>query len=308
MVTNGPTVVVVGGCGFLGRHLTAHLMKRGARIRSVHRSSEHDLGPRGECLAADYHDTTSLKPALADAEALVHLGSGSVPRSSIMHGPSGVQSEVAANVRLFEAAARLGIPRVVFASSGGAVYGMCPPGAPIREDRPLRPISAHGWMKARSESALARLAAAHGLTAVALRSGNVYGPGQHGSDRFGAVPTFITNLVGGLTSEIWGPDVVRDYVYVDDAVAAFSRAVLADDPLPPAINIGTGVGHTTSEVFDILQAALQTQVRPVMGDAPPTDPTWSVLSPDLAAQRLSWRAEVSLEVGLLRTVAAHRAQ
>lgn len=290
--------VVVGGCGFIGSHVCEKLTARGVDVVSVHRSTESGCQRDWKCLIADYRDVSTMSQYLVGADILVHLGSQSVPRTSMELGVTGILNEVNANAELFQAAASRDVQKVVYASSGGSVYGECEWGTPITESHPLNPISPHGLLKVMTEQILAHIALWSGQEVVSLRPGNVYGPGQASKRLFGVVPTFIANLQRGTSSEVWGAEVVRDYVYVTDTAEAFVLAALSSSRLSQTYNIGTGVGHTALELYSILQDQLDVAVPVNIAPRPATDPKWNVLSTSLMSRELGYTPSVDIRTGL----------
>lgn len=294
--------VVVGGCGFLGRPIVNTLLQCGFEVVSVHRSPAHDHSDAPiTCVSSDYRDIPAVRPLLNRADCLIHLGSQSVPRTSVKLGVAGVLQEVDANALLFACAADEDVKNVVFASSGGSVYGDCPPGQLITEQHSTMPISPHGLLKIMTEMALAHVSGVSGQHAVSLRPGNVYGPGQRRQIGFGVVPTFLSNLLAGRGSEIWGPEVVRDYVHIDDAVRAFVGAATSEAELPKALNIGTGVGHTAIEIYGLLQGILGKSAPVTVVPRPSSDPPWVVLDTALSRSVLGDYVQVPIKVGLKGT-------
>lgn len=299
--------IVVGGCGFLGSSIVTRLRLRGLSVLSVHRSPVHRDSDPGSCLSMDFKDTRSMTAILNGADVLIHLGSQSVPRTSIHLGVPGILSEVEANSRLFDAAAKAGVRRIVFASSGGSVYGECAPGVPVSEGHRCEPISPHGLLKAMTELALSHLALTEGLDAVSLRPGNIYGPGQRAQKGFGVIPTFNFNLMNGIKSEIWGPESVRDYIHVEDAADVFVKVALSSTPVPRTLNVGTGVGHTAVQVYSILQELLGIRVPVEVMPRPAADPVWSVLDIAELGRSVGIAPKITLREGLSDLVSSRSA-
>lgn len=301
--------VVVGGCGFLGTPIVNGLAEAGYDVVSIHRSPAHtQVDNLITCVSTDYRDIPAIRTHLTRADCLIHLGSQSVPRTSVKLGVAGVLQEVDANALLFACAAEEGVETIVFASSGGSVYGDCPPGQLITEQHSTMPISPHGLLKIMTEMALAHVARVSGQRSVSLRPGNVYGPGQRKQAGFGVVPTFLSNLHASRKSEIWGPEVVRDYVYIDDAARAFITAATSTGPLPQALNIGTGLGHTAVEVYGLLQGLLGESQPVAVVPRPSADPRWVVLDTSLSRSVLGDYAQAPIEIGLKATADWYRDQ
>lgn len=293
------TATIIGGCGFLGSYVSARLVAEGFQVRSVHRSVAHTTAPVGvTCITADYRDARSIDLLLRGSQVLIHLGSQSVPRTSLELGVPGVLEEVDANARLFDLAAKAGVSKVVFASSGGSVYGQCEPGVLIHERHSCEPISPHGLLKVMTELALGHVSLVSGQSATSLRMGNIYGLGQETRPRFAVIPTFLRNLRTGQRSEVWGPESVRDYIHVSDAAEAFVAAALTERPLPRAINVGTGTGHSAVEIYSMLQSLTGISQPIDIVPRPASDPAWNVLSIDLMQEHLQVSPQVAVEEGL----------
>lgn len=297
--------IIVGGCGFIGSKISERLSADGHTMVCVNRGAYSHRALTGRtCVCADYRDVAAMSALLIAGSTLIHLGTQSVPRTSAQLGVQGILEEVQANSLLFECAARRGVRRILFASSGGSVYGECSKGKPIDERHSTEPISPHGLVKLMTELALRHVAARSDMSATALRMGNVYGPSQPKRPSFGVVPTFLSNIRSDNISELWGSYVVRDYIFVDDVAEAVVRAATAVAALPPVLNIGSGVGHSVAEIYTILQEILGRTVDVRMLPKPAVDPSWIVLDTALSIRHLGEYSVTTLLDGLTR-VASH---
>jgi UDP-glucose 4-epimerase len=215
-------------------------------------------------------------------------------------------------LNVLEHAARVGVSRFVFASSGGALYGDVD--LPAAEEAPLLPIAPYGMSKMFGEMYLQFFAKEHRMTTVALRYSNVYGPRQNPHGEAGVVAIFSQRMLRGEATTINGDgSIVRDYVYVAD-VAAANTAALVHPVLPSfsAFNVGTGVKTTVSQLADgILRACaaeLQRRnrttviLKPTHGPPRAGDLQSSVVAPTRAIGQLAWRPSWSLSEGLAATV------
>jgi UDP-glucose 4-epimerase len=207
-------------------------------------------------------------------------------------------------INLLEACKNGGVKKVIFASSGGAVYGDQEI-FPAPEDHVTRPACPYGVSKRAGELYLSYYHQEFGLSYIALRYGNVYGPRQSAKGEAGVVAIFLSLLLAGQTPIINGDGrQTRDYVYVGDVVAANLAAL--DSPFVGAINIGTGVETDVVTIFQHLRQALGSTIDAQHGPAKPGEQRRSCLDTCRAGEVLGWRAQITLAEGLRRTAAHYR--
>jgi UDP-glucose 4-epimerase len=200
-----------------------------------------------------------------------------------------------------QAAAKAGsVERVLFASSGGAMYGDTD-AIPTREDRPPRPVSHYGAAKAASELYLGVYQASYGIPYAALRYANVYGPRQDPHGEAGVVAIFSGRLLEGKPCTIYGDGTqTRDYVFVGDVARA--NLLAAEKGFAGALNVGTGVETDVNRLYAVMARAAGVQAPPHYAPARPGEQRRSCIDPSAAAAALGWRPEVVLEEGLARTI------
>jgi UDP-glucose 4-epimerase len=205
-------------------------------------------------------------------------------------------------LNLLEKAVHHGVRRFIFASSGGAMYGDQPEKAPpADEDTPLRPVSPYGVAKATGELYLHYYRMVHGLEYVALRYGNVYGPRQDPFGEAGVVAIFTEKLLAQGQPIINGDGLqTRDYVYVEDIAAANLLALHPQASGP--FNIGTGLERDVNTLFRGLVQIIGRSVPEAHGPAKAGEQRRSVLDCTRIQANLGWKAKVSFEEGLRRTV------
>src|SRR6185437_8322376 len=212
-------VVVTGGAGFIGSHVADRLLARGDEVHVLDDLSKgtRDRVPDGaELHVADIRDPDAVFEA-APPEAVVHLAAQADVRVSVERPADDAAVNVLGTVRILEAARRHGA-QVVFASTGGAIYGECDGPAP--ESAPRRPLAPYGTSKLCGEEYLSTWNRLHGTRHVSLRFGNVYGPRQEPHGEAGVVAIFMGLLHDGGTPRIYGDgSQTRDYVFVEDVVA-----------------------------------------------------------------------------------------
>ncbi len=194
-----------------------------------------------------------------------------------------------------------GVGKVVFASTGGAVYGEQEQ-FPATEDHPQYPLSPYGVSKLAAERYLYYYNLQHGLSYVALRYANVYGPRQDPHGEAGVVAIFCGNLAAGKVSRINGSgEQTRDYVYVAD-VARANALALEGEPPSGAYNIGTARQTSVNELYQTLRELSGRALPPAYGPAKPGEQLRSSIDPAKAARTLGWRPEVGISEGLERTL------
>jgi UDP-glucose 4-epimerase len=293
--------LVTGGAGFIGSHLVDALLARGDTVSVVDDLStgRRDRVPDGVSLHVTDIADTAAATERERPEVVFHLAAQVDVRKSVADPAHDARVNVAGTASVLEQARAAGARRVLLASTGGALYGESAP-LPTPEDARLEPYSPYGASKAAAETYLALFTRLHGLSTMALRFGNVYGPRQDPHGEAGVIAIFAGAAVEGRPVTIFGDgSQTRDYVYVGDVVSGFVAAG-GSDAIGP-VNIGTGVETSVLELADAVG------VEPRFAPARKGEVARSCLDVSRAADVLGWRAEVSLAEGLERTLAAARA-
>ena len=291
-------VVVTGGAGFIGSHVVEALVARGDEVVVVDDLStgrRERVPNAARLLVGDIRDP--LEGVVAANDAVVHLAAQADVRVSVVDPAHDAAVNVVGTARVLDAARAAGA-RVVFASTGGAIYGECE--HPAQEDDPRQPLSPYGTSKLAGEEYLATFARLTGTPHLSLRFGNVYGPRQDPHGEAGVVAIFLGRLRAGEPCRVFGDGrQERDYVFVGDVV----RAVLAalDSGHAGVVNVGTGVATSVLELLDACGVATARDATPVFEPAREGELGRSVLDPSLAASALGWRPEVSLADGIAAT-------
>lgn len=294
--------VVFGANGFIGSSLTRALLSKGHSVRACDVVRDFfALAPADqlECETVDFLDEVAVRHAVRDAQWVFHLVSTTKPASSNANMAYDVQSNVVSSIHLFQACVDAGVEKVLFASSGGTVYGV-PDRLPVDEDHPLRPIVSYGLTKVMIERYAELFRLQHGLRTVSLRIGNPYGP-RHYDQQQGVIPVFIRRIQHGQPVEIWGDgSVVRDYVHVDDVSRAFILAAdYAGDEV--VFNIGAGEGHSLAEILERLARLSGTPPQVAYRPARGFDIPALILDTRRARDVLGWTPEIHFDDGLQAT-------
>jgi UDP-glucose 4-epimerase len=298
-------VLVTGGAGFIGSHVAEHLLAGGHEVAVVDAlsSGRRENVPEGaRFYEADVRGGCREVFEEFAPEALCHQAAQINVRRSVAEPDFDAEVNVLGTVRLLQNCVEHGVRKVVFASSGGAIYGE-QESFPATEDHPQYPISPYGVSKLAGEHYLHFYNARYGLGYAALRYANVYGPRQDPHGEAGVVAIFCDNLARGERSTIDGTgEQTRDYVYVGD-VARANVLALENDVLPGgAYNIGTAIETSVNRLYEILAEASGKDLPPEHGPARPGEPTRSCIDPAKAGRLLGWRPEVDLSSGLCTTL------
>ena len=298
-------VAVSGGAGFIGSHVVERLVAAGWRVLVVDdlsHAADTVLPGEADVVVADCGSSTATTALRRfQPEVILHLAArGGVPAAA--RRPSGhLQEVVGSSVAFWEAARSAGARRVVTASSGGALYGDARV-RPTAETAACRPRSAYGASKLAEEVYLGALGRTWGISTLALRFANVYGPRQDGMGESGLVAITCRRLLAGSAPLVRGDGgQTRDFVFVADVADAALRAVGAE--AEGALNIGTGRETSVTEVVAGLQAAAGSRAEVERVDEVPGEVRHGCLRADRARRALGWGARTPLSRGLEQTYA-----
>jgi UDP-glucose 4-epimerase len=298
--------LILGGGGFIGSHVVDALLDAGHRVRVFERPRVPQYRPFAgdamEWLEGDFQNSVLVREAVRGVDAIVHLVSTTLPKGSNDDPEFDVQSNVIGTLRLLRFAVEAGVRKVVFISSGGTVYGV-PTIVPIPETHATDPRVSYAIGKLAVEKYLAVFEQQYGLAYAVLRVANPYGPRQRVDVAQGAVAMFVDAALSGRTVEIWGDgSVVRDYVHVADVARAFVAALNYAGP-ERVFNVGSGRGCSLTELLALIERAVGHPVPRRHLPARGIDVPCNVLDIARAARELGWAPQISLEEGLVRTVA-----
>ncbi len=303
---------VTGGAGFIGHYLVAGLLARGDQVNVIddfstgRRSRLAPLGGRIAVTEGSVLDPSALDQALAGCEVVFHEAAIASVAQSLLAPRLTNDVNTDGTIEVVLAAARHGVRRVVLAGSS-AVYGV-PGELPCRESQRADPISPYGAGKLAAEHYLHSLGQLHGVETSVLRYFNVYGPGQDPTAEYAAVvPRFITAVLSGGKPIINGTDdISRDFVYVQDVVAANLLAARSSSPSGLTCNIASGSQTSLRELLHAVCVAADRDVEPEFGPARPGDIRHSFADISLARRELGYEATVPLSDGISRVLESFR--
>lgn len=294
-------VAVTGIAGFIGSHLTNHLLAAGHEVVGFDNCRSGDwsrVAPQARATDLDINRPSAAQWAelLAGADVLFHLAAEKY-NSSRSTPQRVIDTNISATARLLQGAAGAQVRQVVFTSSLYA-YGSLGPD-PMREDQALAPTTYYGMSKAAGEQLLRVAERDHGLNWACARLFFVYGPGQYAEGGYRSV--IVSNferMRSGRAPVINGSGEQRlDYVYVDDAVAAL-LALAEPKAAGQTVNVGSGSAPSIRELTAVMQEVAGNAADPVAGPADWTDGTVRWADPGLARRTLNWTASTTLSVGL----------
>jgi UDP-glucose 4-epimerase len=303
-------VLVTGGAGFIGSNLVDRLLAHGHQVFVVDDLSFGKLTNLDDARAeggVHFHQFDVRSPGMRDVvtrtqpEVVCHLAAqGAVPRS-VAEPIYDAEVNVIGLLNVLEACVVAGVRKVVFASSGGTIYG---PQAelPVAETAVGVPGSPYGITKLAAEHYLRFFRSEHGLDFTSLALANVYGPRQDPYGEAGVVAIFSAKIVDGEAPTIFGTgEFTRDYVYVDDVAHAFVLAL--DKGSGETFNVGTGLGTSVNDLFETLARVAGSSLKAEYGPPRPGDIPHSALDPSKARDGLGWQPWTTLEDGLRDTIA-----
>lgn len=297
------TVCITGGAGFIGSHLADAFLSRGDRVLIIDDMSggRQENVPEG----AELHvlDIRSAEAAALVREGgvdiLVHHAAQMDVRRSVENPAFDAEVNILGSLNLAEAARRGGVKQILFASTGGAIYGE-QDYFPADEQHPARPVSPYGVSKLSFERYLFYFHTAYGLNATCLRYANVYGERQNPHGEAGVVAIFLSRLLAGQAPTINGEGLqTRDYVHVSNVVQANLAAV--GRPGFHIYNVGTGVETTVVDLYRELARAVKSDLKAKHGPAKPGEQQRSVIDARLIKSELGWPEPLPLRQGIQRT-------
>jgi UDP-glucose 4-epimerase len=305
--------LVTGGAGFIGSTLVDRLLAEGHAVDIVDNLATGNLANLGEARAnrdhqVTFHQIDIREPSIVDLiarrqpEVVFHLAAQADVRVSVARPAFDAEVNVVGSLNVLEGARAAGSRKVVFASSGGTIYG--DPAAselPVKETHPQQPISPYGVAKKVVGDYLHAYRVLHDLEYVALALANVYGPRQDPHGEAGVVAIFAGRLLEGEPCTIFGSgEQTRDFVFVDDVVDAFVRA--ADKGSGLLCNIGTGRETSVNELYRTMADAVGVTAEAQRAPARAGELDRNALDPGRAGIHLGWKPWTSLADGVAATL------
>lgn len=298
-------VLVTGGAGFIGSHIVDRFIDEGDEVVVVDNlstGSESNLNPRARFYRIDIQNPDLEEVFQKERpDCVSHQAAQIDVRLSVADPILDARINVIGTINLLQNCVKYKVKKVLFASSGGAIYGEQEI-FPAPEDHPLRPLSPYGITKLVAEHYLHYYKITYGLDYVSLRYANVYGPRQDPYGEAGVVAIFIQKMLNGGQPVINGDgEQTRDFVYVEDVARANSLA-LKSNTRENIFNIGTGIETSVNQIFYNLKEMINPAIKEVHGPQKTGEQRRSVINPLRAKRVLGWEPGVRLSEGLKNTV------
>ena len=305
--------LVTGGCGFIGSTLVDRLLAEGHAVDVIDDLSSGNLANLADARAdrsneLKFHQVDIREPGVVDLiarrepEVVFHLAAQADVRVSVAEPAFDASVNVVGSLNVLEGARAAGTRKVVFASSGGTIYGDPDPSElPVKESHPQQPVSPYGVAKKVVGDYLHAYRVLHQLEYAALALANVYGPRQDPHGEAGVVAIFAGKLLTGEQCTIFGDgEQTRDFVFVDDVVDAFVRGAERGSGL--LCNIGTGAETSVNTLYRTMASAVGSDTPALLAPARPGELQRSCLDPTRASIHLGWQPWTALEAGVATTL------
>lgn len=292
-------ILVLGGTGFIGSHIVDGLLASGHHVKILGRALKYTHSQYFnlvEYIQADFGNSPAIFEALKNVDIVIHLVSSTVPSSSNLDPVADIQSNLVNSVKLFNAMHEVNVKRIIYFSSGGTVYGN-PTQTPIPESHPTHPISSYGITKLAIENHLFMQQELYGLQPIVFRLSNPYGPRQGHFGSQGVIGTFLKKIIDGKVINIWGNgSVIRDYIYISDAVSACMKTI--DSDLTGTFNIGSSYGHSLLDIVKEIENCTNREAEIVFEKQRGYDVKEVVLDTTFAQKELNWQPKHTLQEGI----------
>jgi UDP-glucose 4-epimerase len=297
-------ILVTGGAGFIGSNVVDALVKDGHEVTVLDNLStgkEENINPEVKFYNIDLLDIESLEFVFREfkPDIVNHHAAQIDVRKSVEDPAFDAETNMIGSINLFELSINYGVRRIIFSSTGGALYGELE-NLPANEYTPIEPISPYGVSKYCVENYLNYFKRLYGIERVILRYANVYGPRQDPLGEAGVVAIFVGKILKGETPVIYGDgNQTRDYIYVEDVVQA---NVLALEGKEGIYNIGTGRETSVNELINVFSNVLGKEIKPEYAPPRKGEVSRISLNGEKAKKELSFVPKYSLEEGIGKTI------
>ncbi len=294
-------ILVIGGTGFIGRHLCPFLGKDNhVLVMARNPRGDDDSNRTGSNISyvkGDITDRDQVFAAMKGMDYVVHLASTVIPSTSNADPIFDVQTNLVGALNILDAAVEHKIKKLVFLSSGGTVYGEGT-GKPFKEDDPTNPICSYGIVKLAIEKYIQMYHQLYGLPHAILRVSNPYGPGQLGEKPLGVVSIFLDRIKRNQPIEIWGDgSTSRDFIHIDDLMSAID-SVIASPSNQLLINIGSGKLVSIQDLISLISEILGSQPNVSYQPSRGFDVESVHLNIGKARSEIDWAPKVGLRHGI----------
>jgi UDP-glucose 4-epimerase len=292
-------VLITGGNGFIGSHIADRFVANGWEVFVLGQGSRpsNPLPDDSRVIRGRVGDRALLEQIFSlGLDGVVHSACSTFPTSSNEDKMTDVRTNLVESLELFECCVKYKIPKLIFASSGGAIYGI-PKQLPLPEESPTNPICSYGIVKLALEKYLELYRELHGLNYVSLRISNPYGPRQNPNGKQGVISVFASRMLQNKPLTLWGKgDAVRDFVHVRDIARLFYLAMTSKEQ--GVFNAGSGVGISINDLIGMMSIELGVVPNIIRLEARQADVPATVLSCRKARNSFGWVPQIPIEQGI----------
>lgn len=295
--------LVLGASGFIGKNLVDKLIFHGHDVRTYSRN-DSSKASMAEGVSGDFTKSENLRDALHDIDVVYHLISTSLPNLPFNMSIEDINDNLIPTITLLNLMVEAGNKKIIFASSGGTVYGNSMEPV-LNESQPTNPICSYGITKLTIEKFITLFTLNSSISAVILRISNPYGENHRIDSNQGLINKLCHNVSNGLQIEIWGDgNVIRDYLHVDDVTNAMVES-LKETGKNLTVNISSGSGLSVNEITRKILALADSNVDILYKPGRKFDVKHCVLSNNLAEDQLGWKPLIDIDTGIERTFKWH---
>jgi len=295
-------VILLGGAGFIGSSLINLLSKGDYKLTIYERpqansKKEYFEGLGIKWVEGSMSSSEEIARAISGFDVVIHLVSSTLPHTSNLNPIMDAQTNLVGTLHLLDAMVSSSVPRLIYLSSGGTVYGN-PNDLPISENHPTNPIVSYGIIKLAIEKYALMYQKLFGLRVIILRAANPYGPLQKADSSQGVIRVFLDRALNGKEIEIWGDGSnTRDYLYIDDLADAISKSITYSGD-HSIFNIGSGIGASLNDLIKIINSLLGKSIQPTYKVKRQIDVANNILDIRLAHKELHWSPTTNLQEGI----------
>ena len=290
-------VLIIGGNGFIGSHLVDSLKnKHNVTVYDKSKNLFVEESNNVEYIYGDFDDTKLLEKTIEKKHLVFHLLSTTVPLTANNNPIFDIESNLVGTVKLLQIIIKKNVKRVVYVSSGGAVYGNIK-NKPVDENSLTQPIGSYGIVKNAIESYVELFGQRHNLSTLIVRPSNVYGYRQNYHKNQGLIGKYMYACLSQSTFKLWGDgSEVRDYIFIDDLISFLLLASFTKET--GIFNVGSGIGNSTNEILSILSKIVEH--KPEINNTPKINQSVNkiILNTSKAERIFNWQPQISIENGL----------
>jgi UDP-glucose 4-epimerase len=290
-------ITVIGGNGFIGQHFVEGTLDLGHKVTVVGRKPMvAQPGQRFDYLAGGIRQLVLHEALLQSSDVICHFASSTVPATANNDPVADISTNLVETVELLETLKRFPGKRIIYLSSGGAVYGN-PQQVPISETHPLNPIGSYGINKMAIEKYIMMYSDLYGFTSTIIRPSNPYGPGQSGKAQFGAISTFLAKAMLGEPIKVFGGGaIIRDFIYITDLCDLLLKVLTSKKS--DVYNAGYGQGHSISDIINLVEVVTERSIPKEHLPHRPFDPKVIVLDNTKVSRAFDWIPKVDIGLGI----------